>query len=50
MAGSLFAAAVWNGAGPAAAFYASAALAAAAAVLAVAGLRGAFMERIDPAR
>lgn len=49
MAGSLFAAAVWNGAGPSAAFQASAALAVGAAALAWLGLRGAFMERIDPA-
>lgn len=49
MAGSLFAAVIWNGSGPAAAFFASAGLATAAAALAWAGLRGAFMERIDPA-
>ena len=48
MAGSLLAAAVWNGAGPVAAFQVSAVLALAAAALAWGGLRGAFMERIDP--
>ncbi len=49
MVGSLFAAAMWNGAGPASAFYASAALATAAAALAWVGLRGPLIERIDPA-
>jgi PPP family 3-phenylpropionic acid transporter len=49
MVGSLFAATVWNGAGSAAAFYASAVLATAAAALALAGLRGPLIERIDPA-
>jgi PPP family 3-phenylpropionic acid transporter len=49
MAGSLFAAVVWNGVGPAGAFYASAVLALAAAVLAWVGLRGPLIERIDPA-
>lgn len=48
MAGSLLAAAVWNGAGPVPAFQVSALLALAAAALAWGGLRGAFMERIDP--
>jgi hypothetical protein len=49
MVGSLFAASMWNGVGPAGAFYASAALAAAAAALAWVGLRGPLIERIDPA-